>query len=56
MPFHQMEVDEILVAIFEQERSLFLDNLSDEEKEFAQVIIDHLNDELKEIGYEVKIH
>lgn len=56
MRINQMKVDEILIEIFERERALLLGNLSDGEKEMMEVIIYDLNVELKQLGYEVKIH
>lgn len=56
MRIHQMQVDKILMEIFERERTLLLGNLSDGEKEMMAVILYDLNIELKELGYEVPKH
>lgn len=56
MGMYQMRIDELLLAIHEQEMSLLIDNLSDDEKEMTQVIIHDLKCELKELGFELKAH
>lgn len=56
MRIYQMQVDKILMEIFERERTLLLGNLSDGEKEMMAVILYDLNIELKELGYEVPKH
>lgn len=56
MGIYQMRIDELLLAIHEQEMSLLIDNLSDDEKEMTKVIIHDMKCELKELGYEDRKH
>ncbi|MBL8498513.1 hypothetical protein [Nitrosomonas sp. JL21] len=56
MRINQMQVDKILMEIFERERTLLLGNLSDGEKEMMAVILYDLNIELRKMGYEVQKH
>lgn len=56
MRINQMKADKLLMEIFECEKTLLLGNLSDGEKEMMEVVIYDLNVELKQMGYEVKIH
>ncbi len=56
MRIHQMQVNKILMEIFEREKMLLLGNLSDGEKEMMEVILYDLNIELKKMGFEVQEH
>lgn len=56
MKMYQMRAEELLMAIHEQEMSLFFDDLSKSEKEMTEVIIHDMKCELKEMGYELKSH
>ncbi len=53
MTNNKIRIREICSALHEQEMSLLLDELSLQEREMTQVIIDDLKQELHELGFEL---